>query len=428
MKRYIVIYNTDTVHMKYSLFGKKFTNQSGILRLMDDLGKALATGDKLMLGGGNPSHIPAVEKALRSRMEKILQDTTYEKMVGDYDSPEGDHDFINALVELFNREYNWGITSENIALTNGSQTSFFYLFNVFAGEFGNEKQKKILLPLTPEYIGYADAGLVENLFVSYKPSIQYLGEHSFKYHVDFSKINITDEIGAICVSRPTNPTGNVLTDEEITHLESLATEHNIPFIIDNAYGVPFPHVIYTDAKPHFTENTIITMSLSKIGMAGIRTGIVIANPEVIKAVSSLNAIIGLAPTSVGPTLALEMVRDRSILRLAHDSVKPYYENKMKKAVEWCTQSLGNVPYYIHKPEGAFFLWLWFKDLPITSYELYERLKAKGVVVVPGNYFFPGLKEKWRHTQECIRVSYAQNDETVQKGIAIIAEEIKQCYR
>lgn len=394
---------------------------------MDDLGKALATGDKLMLGGGNPSHIPEVEAELRARMQTILKDDTFEKMVGDYDSPEGDREFIDALVALFKKEYGWNISSENIALTNGSQTSFFYLFNLFAGDFGNGKKKRILLPLTPEYIGYTDVGLVDDLFVSVKPTIEFLGDHSFKYHVDFSHLKIDDSIGAICVSRPTNPTGNVLTDEEIKHLESLAVENSIPFIIDNAYGVPFPHIIFTDAKPHYHENTIITMSLSKIGLPGVRTGIVIAKKEVIQAVSAMNAIIGLAPTSVGANLAMDMVKTGKIIQLSTDVVRPFYENKMKKAVEWCHEALADTSYYIHKPEGALFLWLWFKDLPISAQELYERLKSRGVVVVPGNYFFPGLKEEWRHTQECIRVSYSQKEEVVQKGIEIIGEEVKRAY-
>jgi valine--pyruvate aminotransferase len=414
--------------MHFSKFGTKFTSHTGILQLMDDMGKAFAEGNKIMLGGGNPSHIPEVEAELRARMEKILKDDTFEKMVGDYDSPEGDHEFIEALVQLFKKEYDWDISSENIALTNGSQTSFFYLFNMFAGEQPNGKRKRILLPLTPEYIGYTDAGLDDDYFISIKPSIEFLGGHLFKYHVDFTHLNINEEVGAICVSRPTNPTGNVLTDEEIQHLESLAAEHDIPFIIDNAYGVPFPHIIFTEAKPHFNENTIITMSLSKIGLPGVRTGIVIAKKEVIKALSAMNAIIGLAPTSVGAHLAMDMVKTGKVIDLSANVVRPFYENKMKKAVEWFTQALGNTPYYIHKPEGALFLWLWFKDLPISSQELYERLKSRGVIVVPGNYFFPGLKEEWKHTQECIRVSYAQKEETVQKGIEIIAEEVKRCFK
>ena len=41
----------------------------------------------------------------------------------------------------------------------------------------------------------------------------------------------------------------------------------------------------------------------------------------------------------------------------------------------------NTPYRVHRPEGAIFLWLWFENLPITSAELYQRLKNRGVLIV-----------------------------------------------
>ena len=67
--------------------------------------------------------------------------------------------------------------------------------------------------------------------------------------------------------------------------------------------------------------------------------------------------------------------------------------------------MGDLPYRIHRPEGAIFLWLWFEGLPITSEELYQRLKARGLLVVPGQNFFPGMDDNWSHKDECIRVSY-----------------------
>ena len=48
-------------------------------------------------------------------------------------------------------------------------------------------------------------------------------------------------------------------------------------------------------------------------------------------------------------------------------------------------------------------------------------------MIPGRYFFPGLAEEWQHRHECIRVTYSQSSDVVEKGIAIIAEEIKRAY-
>ena len=69
----------------------------------------------------------------------------------------------------------------------------------------------------------------------------------------------------------------------------------------------------------------------------------------------------------------------------------------------------------------------FEDLPISSRELYRRLKQHGVLVVPGEDFFVGLDDNWQHQHECIRVSYASDAESVRKGVAIISAEVTRAY-
>ena len=402
---------------------------SGIGQLMDDLGTALTKSqDMLMLGGGNPAHIPKVQQYFRESISRLLEDDgAFERVIGNYDPPQGNKEFIEAICTLLNSEFGWDIKHKNVALTNGSQSAFFILFNIFAGAFEGRANKKILLPLAPEYIGYCDVGLSDDLFVAGKPQIKHIDEHIFKYYVDFDQISVTDEIGAICVSRPTNPTGNVLTDSEIEKISALARANNIPLIIDNAYGTPFPNIIFTKVKPVWNEHTIVCMSLSKLGLPAARTGIVIANEEVIAMVSHVNAVMSLAPGSIGAALTTSLVRTGDILRLSRDVIKPFYRKKAAEAVKLLIEELNGIDFHIHKPEGAIFLWLWFRGLLITNAELYERLKKRGVLVVPGHYFFPGLKEQWQHKNECIRVNYSPDKETVTRGIKIIADEVKQAY-
>ena len=415
--------------MKISRFGRKIAKVSGIGQLMEDLGVALSRGrNTLMLGGGNPAHIPDVEKRFRESMETLLRDgTAFEQAIGSYDPPGGNTEFIAAVSELLRNELGWDINPKNIALTNGSQTAFFILFNIFAGDFEGGIRKKTLFPLAPEYIGYCDVGLVDDLFVAAKSRIEHLDDRLFKYHIDFENIKITDDIGAICVSRPTNPSGNVLTDAEIDRLNELALGSDIPLIIDNAYGSPFPQIIFTKVKPIWNENIIFCMSLSKLGLPSVRTGIVIANEEVIDMVSKVNAVMSLAPGGFGAAMTTNLVRSGEIIKLSRDVIRPYYEEKVRKVLKQTFTELDGVDFYVHKPEGAFFIWLWFPDLPITNEELYQRLKKRGVLVVPGHYFFPGLKEEWPHKNECIRVNYSQDNQTVTAGIKIIAEEVKQAY-
>jgi valine--pyruvate aminotransferase len=134
--------------MNFSDFGKRFAGDIGIGELMDDLGDAMVSDPApLMLGGGNPAHIPEVQNIFRQRMEAILSKSgEFERVIGNYDTPQGAKAFIGALAELFRDEFSWDIGPDNIALTNGSQNAFFSLFNLFAGKFEGDQLKKLLLP------------------------------------------------------------------------------------------------------------------------------------------------------------------------------------------------------------------------------------------------------------------------------------------
>jgi valine--pyruvate aminotransferase len=421
------------MNWELSEFGQHLCGGSGIGELMDDLGHALARGgDKIrMLGGGQPAHIPEMDAIWRKRLEEIAADATrLESMLGNYEPPAGNPGFREAVAGLFCREFGWPIGPENIGVTVGGQAAFFFLFNALAGEFRDGRRKKILLPLVPEYIGYANQSVGGEMFRAVKPRIEMTGDHEFKYHVDFDSLRVTDEIAAICVSRPTNPTGNVLTDNEISRLAGLAEEHRIPLIIDNAYGAPFPNVIFTEATPVWNQNIILTLSLSKIGLPGTRTGIVVAREETIQSLSSMTSIVGLANTNVGQEIVKPLVESGEILRLSNEIVQPFYRQKSQQAQDWVNEFFDDdLPYRVHRSEGAFFLWMWFEGLPISSRELYERLKKRDVLVVPGNFFFFGIDdENWRHRNECLRVSFTMPAEIVRDGFRVIAEEVAKVFK
>jgi valine--pyruvate aminotransferase len=417
--------------MDFSDFGKRFAGKIGIGELMDDLGGALvADPAPLMLGGGNPAHVPEVQAIFKKRMETILSTPgEFERIIGNYDTPQGAKAFIGALAELFRNDFGWKVGPENIALTNGSQNAFFSLFNLFAGKFDRSSSKQILLPLAPEYIGYSEVGLEPDFFRSARPGIELLNDHLFKYRVDFDQLKVDDQVGAICFSRPTNPTGNVVTDEEVSRLREIANSRGIPLVIDNAYGTPFPNIIYSDAQPVWDDNIVLCLSLSKFGLPSLRTGIVVARKEIIRVVSRMTSVFSLAPGSLGPALALDLVKSGEIIRVSKDIIKPYYQEKADRAVLQLRREMGDrVPMRIHKPEGALFLWLWFEGLSISSFVLYQRLKKKGVLVVSGDYFFPGMEsEKWNHKLQCIRLTYAQDDRVVEQGISIISKEVRSLY-
>jgi valine--pyruvate aminotransferase len=171
------------------------------------------------------------------------------------------------------------------------------------------------------------------------------------------------------------------------------------------------------------------MSLSKVGLPGVRTGIVIADEAVVEALAGINAILNLATGSIGPSLCLDLVESGEILTLSRTEIRPFYAAKATATAAHIRRELRGYDFALHRPEGAFFLWLWLKGLPISADELYQRLKRRGVLVIAGHHFFPGLEgDAWRHRQECIRINYSQDDATVRRGVEIIADEVKRAYR
>ncbi len=134
-----------------------------------------------------------------------VPDGTY-KILGKYQSPQGDGALLKQLAQFLSAEFGWQITDRNVAISNGGQSAFLFclicwLVNVPMAASNRSSS------LVPEYLGYKDAGLEADFFSSTRPAIDIVDEHVFKYRVNFESLEVTDKTAALCVSRPTNPTG-----------------------------------------------------------------------------------------------------------------------------------------------------------------------------------------------------------------------------
>jgi len=396
---------------------------------MDDLGLALTTRPSMrMLGGGQPAAIPEIQAVWRERMASLVSDApALDKVLLNYDPPGGNPIFREQFASFLKRECQWDVTAENIGVLPSSQSAFFLLFNLLAGKAGGTT-KKILFPIMPEYIGYASQGLCEGMFSGCPAEIEQRADHEFKYHVNFDRLKITKDVAALCVSCPTNPTGNVLTDAEFKRLRDLCRQHGIPFILDNAYGFPFPGVIHTGFQPRWEPGMIFSISLSKLGLPGTRTSVIVADPSIIKALSNMNASMSLANGNVGQAIITPLLADDTLIRLSRDIIKPFYQYRSQVAAAILKEQLGDkVPWSLHAREGAFFLWLWLPELKIGSAELYQRLKQREVLVIPGHYFFYGLDEPWDHSNQCLRMTFSQPESVVQQALEVLAEVIVEAH-
>ncbi len=114
----------------------------------------------------------------------------------------------------------------------------------------------------------------------------------------------------------------------------------------------------------------------------MRTGFIVANEEIIHAYANANTILNLACGNVGPAIAGKLFEDREVSRIGREMIMPFLPQP--RAMELAIEACSDLPVYVHKPEGAIFLWLWFKGLPVNSSQLYQLLKEAGCVIIPGH--------------------------------------------
>jgi len=414
-------------------FGNQMSHLTGVRAIMKDIKETLQAniGQQFInLSPGNPVILPEVEKLWRDYTEELLNSSDYGKVVCRYGDSQGYEPLIDAVAEDFNRRYGLSLTHRNILITPGSQSLYFYAANAFGGYTKSGELKHIVLPLSPDYTGYGGVTLFPEALVAYKPQLDIeASAHRFKYRPDFSLLEINESAGCVLFSRPCNPTGNVLTEDEVLKIAALAAPFDVPVLIDSAYGLPFPALNFTEMSPVFGENILHCMSLSKAGLPGERIGIAIGDEKVIEILESFQTNMCIHSSRYGQAIATKAIASGALASLATTVIRPYYQQKFVVVESTLDQELPpDLPWFLHRGEGAIFAWLWLENLPMTDWELYQLLKQVGVIVVPGSSFFPGLREEWAHKNQCIRISLTATDEEIEEGMRRLAKVVTELYQ
>ena len=412
--------------------GNQMTRLTGVRAIMKDIAETLRSGagqNFINLSAGNPLILPEVEQLWRDCTADLLASAEYGEVVCRYGASQGYQPLIDAIVQDFNRRYRLQLTERNVLITPGSQSLYFYATNAFGGYTENGTLKKVVLPLSPDYTGYGGVALAPESLFAYKPSLDIdAAGHRFKYRPDFSQLTIAEDTGCVLFSRPCNPTGNVLTDDEVQKIAALAAPYNVPVLIDSAYAPPFPALNFTEMTPLFGENILHCMSLSKAGLPGERIGIAIGNEQLIQVLECFQTNMCIHSPRYGQAIAARAINSGALADIAAHVIRPFYQKKVAIVETTLDQAMPAVPWFLHRGEGAIFTWLWLKDLPITDWEFYQELKQVGVIVVPGSSFFPGLHEDWEHTRQCVRISLTGSDQELEIAMQRLAAVVERVYQ
>lgn len=413
--------------------GAQMSNLTGVRAIMKDINETLRAGagqELYNLSAGNPLILPEVEKLWRDCTAELLASTEYGEVVCRYGSSQGYAPLIEAVVNDFNRRYGLSLSDRNVLITAGSQNLYFYAANAFGGYNSAGNLKQIVLPLSPDYTGYGGVCVEGDAVTAYKPTLD-INEsaHRFKYRPDFSQLSINEQTGCVIFSRPCNPTGNVLSDDEVRKIAALAAPYDIPVLVDSAYAPPFPALNFTDMSLIFGENILHCTSLSKAGLPGERIGIAIGHENMIQVLECFQTNAGIHSSRYGQAIAARAINSGALAEISENVIRPFYQRKFDVLENTLDAAMPkNLPWFLHRGEGAIFAWLWLRDLPMTDWEFYQELKKVGVIVVPGSSFFPGLREEWTHKQQCLRISLTGSDQEIVTGMQRLAKVAEEVYQ
>lgn len=414
-------------------FGAQMSTLTGVRAIMKDIIDTLRAGQNqtfFNFSAGNPLILPEVEHLWRDCTAMLLSSSDYGEVVCRYGASQGYQPLIEAVQQDFNQRYGWDLSPRQILITPGSQSLYFLAANSFGGYTQKGTLKQIVLPLSPDYTGYGGVSLIPDALVAYQPTLEIdAAQHRFKYRPNFEQLRFTSDTGCVIFSRPCNPTGNVLSAEEVEKIAALAAPYEIPVFIDSAYGPPYPSLNYTEIMPIQGGNVVHCMSLSKAGLPGERIGIAIGDERILQVLEAFQTNMCIHSGRYGQAIAAHAIQSGALAQISLEVIRPFYQAKLKLLAATLEHFMPmDLPWFLHRGEGAIFAWLWLQDLPITDWELYQRLKQVGVIVVPGSPFFPGLKEDWVHKHQCVRISLTASDEDIQVGMERLAEVVNQTYR
>lgn len=233
----------------------------------------------------------------------------------------------------------------------------------------------------------------EPCYVSYKPCVTLTGalpvvlptsvENEFKVTPEMLEAYITPKTKAVVLSYPNNPTGAVLTREELAALCQVIIKHNLVVLSDEIYAELTYEGVHTciAALPGMKNRTILINGMSKaFAMTGWRIGYVAAHEEFIKNMVKIHQFTLLCAPIMGQKAAIEAFQS------CHDEVSRMVEeyDHRRRIVFKRMKEMG---LEVFKPQGAFYIFPSIKNTGLSSEEFANRLlRQENVAVVPGNAF------------------------------------------
>lgn len=389
--------------MKYASVTNRLSNLGGEKWTLHALAKKhlLAGHDVIDMTIGEPD-MPTPPALIDVAVEAMQTGRT------GYSSGRGEAALLQALASRYTRSSGRTITADNILCWPGTQTALYGVMRGVA-EAGDE-----VIVGDPMYATYE--GVIAASGAS-MVSVPLHAEHQFRMQAKDIRPLISERTRAIFINSPHNPTGAILTDNDIAAIGKLAIEHDLWIIADEVYeDMVFDEATFVSPlqRPELANRVVITSSISKShAAAGFRSGWCIGPAEFCQRVLPLSEtmLFGNQP----------FIADMTAAAIAdYPTIAADMRSRFARRRDVLLNELNDVPgLRVNRPQAGMFLLV---DISLTGMtgDAYARklLEDTNVAVMPGTSFGNSLKT-W------VRVALTIDDDKTHEAGRRIAAHLEK---
>ena len=270
---------------------------------------------------------------------------------------------------------------------------------------------EVLIP-EPCYVSYQACTILAGGVPVAVPAKQ---ENEFRITPAELEEHVTPRTKVLLIGYPNNPTGAIMTREDLLAIADFAQEHDLIVISDEIYGdLTYggeAHICFS-SLPHMQERTLLLNGFSKAyAMTGWRIGYALGAPEIIAAMTKIHQYTMLCAPITAQLAAIEALRhgEKYMKKMVAE-----YDRRRRLIYEGFMKMGLNC----FEPKGAFYI---FPDITSTGYtseEFAEKLlEAEHVALVPGSAF-----------GDCgeghVRCSYATSVDKISEALARIENFVR----
>ena len=314
-----------------------------------------------------------------------------------YGPAAGEAGLRKAIAEKLLRDNQLAYNADNVIVTNGGKQSLYNLIMALI-EAGDE----VIIP-APYWLSYPEmVTLAGGTSVIVNTSL----ENHYKITPEQLEAAITPKTKLFVLNSPSNPTGIVYTPEEIAALAKIVVEKDILVVSDEIYEkILYDGAIHRSIAsfgPEIFQRSIISNGFAKaFSMTGWRVGYIAGPVEIVKAMTKIQShstsnVCTFA--QYGAIAALESSQD-----CIEEMVKAFSQRR-----QYILERVRAIPgLNCPTPNGAFYVFIDISQTGLKSPDFCQKLlETQKVAAIPGIAF---------GADDCIRLSYATDLKTIEKG-------------